>query len=247
MFEQTVIHEQRSPWAFAASLTMQTAMAAGVVLLSIVTVDRLPNVELPVPMPPLSRAPVPVELVDTGAARAATTAAPATRVFTAPSRVPDRVAMVMDDLSRIGAPVPAIDGIAGTGLPPGLYSGTPLYRVNPFERVTPPPPPAPPAETQVAPVRTIRLGGQVMEAKLVRRVMPEYPRLARDMRITGTVKLVGIVSRDGTVRELKVIEGHPLLVKAAVAAVMQWLYPPTLLNGDPVDVIAPIEVHFTLR
>ena len=93
----------------------------------------------------------------------------------------------------------------------------------------------------------IRLGGNVMEAKLVRRILPDYPRLARDMRMAGTVKLVGIVSRDGTVRELKVLEGHPLLVRSAVAAVMQWLYTPTLLNGEPVDVIAPIEVHFTLR
>ena len=93
----------------------------------------------------------------------------------------------------------------------------------------------------------VKLGGNVLEAKLVRRILPEYPRLARDMRISGTVKLVGIVSRDGTVRELKVLEGHPLLVKSAVAAVMQWLYTPTLLNGGPVDVIAPIDVHFTLR
>jgi protein TonB len=86
-----------------------------------------------------------------------------------------------------------------------------------------------------------------MEAMIIRRIIPEYPRLARDMRIAGTVKLLGIISRDGTVRELKVIEGHPLLVKSAVGAVMQWLYRPTLLNGEPVDVIAPIEVHFTLR
>jgi protein TonB len=247
MFEQTIIHEQRSPWTFAVSVTLQTAMAAGVVLLSIITIDRLPNVELPAPMPPLPRAPATVELVDTSAVRATTAAAMTTRVFTAPSRIPNRVAMVVDDLSQTGAPAPAIEGIAGTGLPPGLYSGTPLYRVNPFERFVPPPPPPPPAATEPAPAKMVRLGGNVMEAKLVRRILPEYPRLARDMRIAGTVKLVGIVSRDGTVRELKVLEGHPLLVKAAVAAVMQWLYTPTLLNGEPVDVIAPIDVHFTLR
>jgi protein TonB len=60
------------------------------------------------------------------------------------------------------------------------------------------------------------------------------------------VRLAGIIGRDGTVRELKVVEGHPLLVAAAVAAVRQWLYVPTLLNGEPVEVIAPIEVNFTL-
>jgi protein TonB len=246
MFEQTIISEQRSPWALAISFTIQTAMAAGIVLLSIITIDRLPQVQLPLPMPPLPRAPRPVELVDTAPARtSASSLSP--RIFTEPVRIPSSVAMVVDDLSQTGAvPVPGIEGIAGTGLPPGLYSGTPLYRTNPIERIAPPPPPAEqPAVSK--PPKTITLGGNVMEAKIIRRVMPEYPRLAREMRISGTVKLVGIISRDGTVRELKVIQGHPLLVKSAVAAVMQWLYSPTLLNGEPVDVIAPIDVNFTLR
>jgi periplasmic protein TonB len=70
--------------------------------------------------------------------------------------------------------------------------------------------------------------------------------LARNMRVSGTVKLHAIVARDGTVRELKVISGHPLLVQAAVEAVRQWLYQPTLLNGEPVEVNAPVDVHFTL-
>jgi protein TonB len=98
-----------------------------------------------------------------------------------------------------------------------------------------------PAEPKV-----IRVGGNVMEAKLIHRVIPEYPKLARDMRISGIVRLAGIIGRDGKVRELKVMQGHPLLVNAAVAAVGQWLYSPTLLNGEPVEVIAPIYVNFTL-
>lgn len=246
MFEQTIITEHRSPWALALSFTLQTAFAAGAVLLSIITIDNLPTVQLPTPMPPLPRSPQPVELIDTAPARVSRTLA--NRVFTAPFRIPDRVAMVVDNLSQTGSSVPVIDtGIAGTGLPPGLYAGTPLHRVNPFERITPPPPPPAEQPAVAKPPRTITVGGNVMEAMIIRRIIPEYPRLARDMRISGTVKLLGIISRDGTVRELKVVEGHPLLVKAAVAAVMQWLYRPTLLNGEPVDVIAPIEVNFTLR
>lgn len=246
MFEQTIINEHRSPWALALSFTVQTAFAAGIVLLSIITIDNLPVVQLPAPMPPLPRAPQPVELVDTAPARVSRTVA--NRVFTAPFRIPYRVARAVDDLSETGAPVPSIEtGIAGTGLPPGLYTGTPLYRVNPFERINPPPPPPAEQPTAQKPRRTITVGGNVMEAMIIRRVIPEYPKLARDMRIAGTVRLLGIISRNGTVRELKVLEGHPLLVKAAVAAVIQWLYRPTLLNGEPVDVIAPIEVNFTLR
>ena len=74
-----------------------------------------------------------------------------------------------------------------------------------------------------------------------------YPPLAKAMRVSGTVKLVGIIGRDGTVQDLRVVEGHPLLVKAAVEAVKQWRYRPTLLNGEPVEVTAPIDVRFVLN
>lgn len=60
------------------------------------------------------------------------------------------------------------------------------------------------------------------------------------------MRLVGVIAADGTIQQLQVIEGHPLLVKAAVDAVKQWIYRPTMLNGDPVEVIAPIDVNFTL-
>lgn len=81
---------------------------------------------------------------------------------------------------------------------------------------------------------------------LIKRVMPIYPPLARQARIQGTVRLTGIISREGQIVNLRVESGHPLLVGAALDAVRQWIYRPTLLNGQPVEVIAPIDVHFTL-
>ena len=92
----------------------------------------------------------------------------------------------------------------------------------------------------------VRLGGNVLASKLVRRIVPQYPTLARNMRVSGTVKLHAVISRDGTVGDLQVLSGHPLLVEAALSAVRNWLYTPTLLNGEPVEVSALIEVHFTL-
>ena len=92
----------------------------------------------------------------------------------------------------------------------------------------------------------LRLGGNVMEAKILRRVMPVYPQLAKNARVSGKVHLMSIIAKDGTIQKLEVIDGHPLLIGAAMAAVKQWIYRPTLLNGEPVDVIAPIEVNFTL-
>ncbi len=128
-----------------------------------------------------------------------------------------------------------------------MYSGNSPYSSEPSRPVTPPPP----TETKErdpksAQAKVLRVGGSVMEAKIIRRVMPEYPKLARDMRISGVVRLVGVIGRDGAIKELKVAQGHPLLVNAALNAVRQWIYSPTLLNGEPVEVIAPIDVNFTL-
>jgi len=83
-------------------------------------------------------------------------------------------------------------------------------------------------------------------AKLIRMVKPEYPAIAKTARISGVVHLIGIIARDGTIRNLQLVSGHPLLARAALEAVAQWIYKPTLLNGEPVEVIAPIEVSFTL-
>ena len=83
-------------------------------------------------------------------------------------------------------------------------------------------------------------------AKVIRKVVPEYPALARSARISGVVHLVGIIGKDGRIENLQLVSGHPMLAQAAIDAVKQWRYQPTLLNGNPVEVIAPIEVRFTL-
>jgi periplasmic protein TonB len=83
-------------------------------------------------------------------------------------------------------------------------------------------------------------------AKLVKKVIPEYPALAKTARLSGVVHLLGVIAKDGTIQNLQLISGHPILAGAALAAVRQWVYQPTLLNGRPVEVIAPIDVNFTL-
>ena len=95
-------------------------------------------------------------------------------------------------------------------------------------------------------IQRIIVGGNVQQGMLVERVQPVYPPMAVQTRTEGTVVLRGVIGADGRVRELLVVSGHPWLVKAAVAAVSRWRYRPTLLNGLPVEVVAPIEVHFTL-
>ncbi len=109
-----------------------------------------------------------------------------------------------------------------------------------------PPPPMHEAQHQTQPAGPMRVSAGVQMAKLVKKVIPEYPPLAKSARISGVVHLIGIIGRDGTIRNLQLVSGHPLLARAALEAVQQWIYQPTLLSGEPVEVIAPIDVYFTL-
>jgi periplasmic protein TonB len=97
-----------------------------------------------------------------------------------------------------------------------------------------PPPPPPPHARRPDKVKRIRLAENFARAKLIRRPEPKYPALARQAGIQGTVQ------------EARLVEGHPLLVPAAIDAVMKWLFMPTLLNGEPVGVKAPITIVFDL-
>jgi protein TonB len=78
-------------------------------------------------------------------------------------------------------------------------------------------------------------------------VDPAYPALARQAGIQGAVDLSVIIGGDGNLVHIQVKSGHPLLIPAAIEAVKQWRYQPTLLNGEPVEVLTDVEVPFTLQ
>src|SRR5882762_4342300 len=111
-------------------------------------------------------------------------------------------------------------------------------------------PPAPPPIVQPAKAKPssnpIRQGGNVQAARLIKRVNPTYPPLAAQSHISGTVRLHAIIGKEGTVREVDALSGHPLLLQSAMNAVKQWQYKPTLLNGRPVEVDTTIDVEFNL-
>jgi TonB family protein len=111
----------------------------------------------------------------------------------------------------------------------------------------PPPPPPPPVKAIDKRSEPLRVGGNVQAANLVKKVAPEYPALAKSARIQGTVGFTAVIAKDGTISDLQLIDGHPLLVDAASNAVKQWVYKPTLINGEPVEVITRIDVNFTLE
>jgi TonB family protein len=95
-------------------------------------------------------------------------------------------------------------------------------------------------------VKRLRIGGNVQSAKIISKVTPKYPPLAKQARVQGTVRYNVLISKEGSIRQMELVNGHPLLVEAATPAVQQWQYSPTLLNGEPVEVITAIDVNFTL-
>lgn len=140
--------------------------------------------------------------------------------------------------------VPSNIGVVGSV--PGLgSSGASDAVIRSMIDMTGTAPPPPPSKPQ-APGR-IKVGGVVEEANLIYGPKPGYPQLAKMARIQGTVRLEALIATDGTIKGLRVISGHPLLVKAALQAVEQWRYRPTLLNGQPVEVETEIDVNFSLK
>jgi protein TonB len=150
-----------------------------------------------------------------------------------PGRIPNQI--LIDD----GDPQPAfISDSTGPGLPGGIPAFDAPQVITPT--------PAPSAPPPTTPAR-IRVGGSVQAGKILRQVSPVYPALARQARISGQVRLEAIIAKNGKIENLQVLSGPPLLVQAALEAVRQWVYRPTLLNGDPVEVVTLIDVNFGLR
>ncbi len=142
----------------------------------------------------------------------------------------------------------AVEAVSQWKFSPGRKDGQPVpveayIEVN-FRLLDNPPAAAPQGD-----VRRITVGGFVEQAKLIpgTKVAPEYPALARSARIQGHVILHAAIGTNGQVIDLTAVSGHPMLIPAAIAAVRQWMYQPTVLNDSPVEVDTEIDISFTLQ
>ena len=126
-------------------------------------------------------------------------------------------------------------GVEG-GVPGGVVGGV----VGGLPEAPPPPPPPPPA----APVR---VGGNIKPPNKIKNVPPVYPPIAQSARVQGVVIIEATIGPDGKVKDARVLRSIPLLDQAALDAVRQWEFTPTLLNGVPVPVIMTVTVNFTLQ
>lgn len=250
MFEQASIESSgllRRPWAMTVSFAGQAAVLSAVVLVSLIQTETLPRAAFftGVVAPP----PPPVQPIHETAARRYAPQPKEAFPFTAPAAIPKGI-------STAGPETPMLlpdEGTLGPGVPGGIegFSSASSPLLRDVGRLPAPPPADPVRRTQEkpassAPARPMRVSAGVQAAKLIRQVNPIYPPLAKQARIAGTVRLTAIIGRDGAIRNLEVVSGHPLLRSVALEAVSQWLYQPTLLNEEPVEVITQIDVNFTL-
>jgi periplasmic protein TonB len=125
--------------------------------------------------------------------------------------------------------------------PAAVAKPAPAKPVQPAPAAVQTPPPAP---SQPA---ALRVGGNVQEARVISRVSPAYPPLARQARIAGTVKVQATIGTDGRVRSARAVSGPPLLREAAEYAMRQWKYQPGMLNGEPTEVTTQVDFVFPLQ
>lgn len=157
------------------------------------------------------------------------------------SRIPDRVLITPNETPDVAGIEAGVEGGVPGSPPSPMVSGV----VKTAPSAVPPPVVTPVAQPKLQ-VERLHVGGKVQEALLINKVIPVYPPLAIQTRTSGVVHFTAVISKEGVVTNLTLVGGHRLLVQAATNAVRQWRYKPTYLNGDPVEVVTTIDVHFIL-
>lgn len=217
------------------SIGVHVVILAAALLVPLTADDGLPK---PAPMRGLTPAmiktvPVPPEVIP---------AAPSMRsTRNVPSVIaPDKISPPVDEPVSLSGP-PSLDVPAGVGAVDFGAIGNSL--VTGVPPVAPPPLPDPPPP----PTKIYRAGQGVREPRRIAGGAPEYPVIARNARVQGTVVLEAIINERGGIERIRVVKSEPLLDGAAIAAVRGWRYTPTLLNGVPVSVMMTITINFTLQ
>jgi protein TonB len=237
MFEDSLIEsgnklKTRRGRTTAVSFLLEAQVIFVLVLIPLLFTEALPKAQLmmalvaPPPPPPPPPPPAEVHVVKkvqtdiiNGALRT-------------PTKIPKKVEMIKEE----EAPPPQMSGVVG-GVPGGVPGGSmggvmggiigssaPIPKMKTPERV--------------------RVSQGVVSGLKVREVKPVYPPIAKTARVQGNVVLQAEISKEGTIQNLRVLSGPPLLIQSALDAVKQWRYRPYVLNGEPVEVETTITVMF---
>jgi protein TonB len=219
------------------SFTLQMMLLGVLILIPLIYTDALPKTQLmtflvappppPPPPPPPAAAPVKVVKIASEVVNGQ---------LRTPTKIPKKVEMIKEeeappDMGAAGVP----GGVPG-GIPGGSAGGVIGGIINS----------QPVAVPKAATPQRVRVSSGVSSGLLIKKVQPNYPPLARQARIQGSVILHAEISKDGTIQNLQLVSGHAMLAPAAIDAVKQWRYKPYLLNGEPVAVETEVVVNFSL-
>ncbi|HMD17214.1 MAG TPA: energy transducer TonB [Terriglobales bacterium] len=215
----------------------QFALIGILIMIPLIYTDALPKTQLmtflvappppPPPPPPPAAAPVKVVKMQSEMVNGQ---------LRTPTKIPEKVQMIKEeeappDLGAGGVPGGVPGGIPG-GSAGGVIGGIVSMQAANIPKIATP--------------QRVRVSMGVSQGLLIRRVQPNYPPLAKQARIQGQVVLQAEISKDGTIQNLQLVSGHPMLAPAAIEAVRQWRYKPYLLNGEPVAVETTVLVNFSL-
>src|SRR5271168_4936092 len=219
------------------AIILEIGLVGLMVLMPLIFTEALPKQQLmtflvapppPPPPPPPAAAPVKVvKQVQTDIVNGQ---------LRTPTKIPQKIQMIKED--EAPPPVMSASGVVG-GVPGGVPGGQMGGVIGGIISSAPMVP-------KVATPQRIRVSQGVTQGLIIRRVQPAYPPLARQARIQGPVVLQAEIGKDGSIQNLRLISGHPMLAPAAIEAIKQWKYKPYILNGEPVEVETTITFNFTL-
>jgi len=236
MFEDSLVEsagriKTNQRWTTPLSFLVQAALVGILVLIPLILTEGLPTrllmaaIVAPPPPPPPPPPPAPavqhvqrVSEVINGELRT-------------PSKIPKKIELIKED----EAPPPStgvVGGVVG-GVPGGTAGGV----LGGLIQSTAPPP-------KVATPQKLRISSGVAEGNLLNKVEPQYPQMAKIAHVQGDVVLQALISKNGSIENLRAVSGHPILIQAAMEAVRQWRYRPYMLNTEPVEVETTITVKF---
>jgi len=228
-FDSRSVQRSQAPRWMLLTLTINLGVVAAMIVLPLMYPASLPTQLLQralyVPAPPIMQQP-------TAQQTSSAQASPVHDIYRIPMNIPSRISR-----EAIGAPPAPTDFSLGMGI--SIGDGVPGASGEIF------PPSAAPVLRQPQP-SFARVTSKVLEGLLISKTTPVYPTLARTAGISGTVVLAATISKEGTIANLRVLSGHPMLTQAAVEAVKTWRYRPYLLNGQPIEVETTINVVFSM-
>jgi protein TonB len=235
---------RRSPLEWATATALHIVILATLIIVPLYTTGtiQLGNYEdTPLVAPPAAPPPPPPAVGRAVAPHPSPTRPKLTYTqgkLTAPVSTPKTVALdntaAAPDLGGVVGGVPG--GVAGGelgGSLGGVFGGAGTF--------VPVPPPQQPAAKRI-----VRVGSNLKAPRQTYSVQPEYPPLAKQSHVWGIVVVSAVIDEHGNVVQARALSGHPLLIPAALNAVLQWKYQPTLLNGTPVAVEMEVTVRFNL-